>query len=548
MPYQTTFELLAGTENIAAVDVMVAALDIADETVQALAVGAILKRHTTRGVIEIIRRSQILPRRARELVKKNSPVLSKGLRASLVSGEAALRASALQLVCELEYFSELPTLTRLLEEQVVRERDAVECTIFDLVDRLYEHVKFGREQDESVEFLRDAQRTKHQTLATLEAACHRFEIHRSRQVIEALLILCDPDSVHLKKLFQESSSEVREIATDLLYSSKHPGVMTLVVASLGQNYPLPAVISAFERRADPEFICHLLENWPRELTVYQQNNYKKLESVVWLEPDRMHLDLVPAALHRATIAFLMTTGFSQTQKMDVLEWMVKFGSPEGRLAATEVLKELDDANVQEVVRDGLESKEPEVQAWATSQLRAWSIPNAMELLVERIDSPVPEVRQAARAELAGFDIRRLLEIFDHLDSKMRSVAGNLVQKIDPETLSKLKGEMLTAIRSKRIRAARAALAMNLHENVADALLEMARDTDTMVRRTAAEVLGNVHSREAREMLQQLTRDSSPRVRETAVAALDEFKSARNSAQSTACEDQVEPVASLGTPA
>ena len=546
MSFHTTFELLAGTDNIAAVEVMVAALDVGDETVQALAVGAILKRHPTHGVIEIVRRAQVLARPARELLAKSAPLLSKGLRASLVSGVGPLRASALQLVRDLEYFSELPTLTRLLEEQAVRERDEVESTIFDLVDRLYEHLQFGREQEESVEFLRDGQRIRHQVLATLEASCHRFQIHRSRQVVEGLLILSDPDSVHLKKLLQECPGEVRGIAVELLCSSKHPGVMTLLIASLGQNYPLPATISAFVRRTDTEFIVHLLQNWPRRLTSFQQKNLKDLQSVLWLEPDRMHLDLIPEALHRNAVAFSMTTGLSQPQKMDVLEWMVKFGSPEGRLAATEVLQELDEANVQDVVRDGLDSKEPEVQAWATGQLRAWAIPNAMELLVERIDSPVPEVRQAARAELAGFNVRRLLEIFDQLDSRMRTIAGNLVQKIDPEALPKLKAEMLTAIRGRRIRAARAALAMNLHRDVADALLEMARDSDTMVRRTAAEVLGKVHSREALDMLRQLTRDSSPRVRETAAAALDEVKAGRDPAQSTSCEVQAEPVASLET--
>jgi HEAT repeat protein len=192
-----------------------------------------------------------------------------------------------------------------------------------------------------------------------------------------------------------------------------------------------------------------------------------------------------------------------------------------------VLKELKDEKVQEVVLQGLDSTEPDVQAWATSQLRAWSIPNAMEMLVERLDSPLPEVRQAARAELAGFDVHRVLDIFDQLDSRMQTAVSRLVRKIDPQTPQKLKGEMLTAIRSKRIRAARAARAMNLHVEVADALLAMARDSDNLVRRTAAEVLGKVHSREAIEMLLELTSDSSPRVREAAVAALDEFKTARD---------------------
>jgi HEAT repeat protein len=229
------------------------------------------------------------------------------------------------------------------------------------------------------------------------------------------------------------------------------------------------------------------------------------------------------------IVFLMTTGLSHPQKMAVLEWMVRYGSPEGRLEATEVLKELADDRVQDVVLESLDSQEPEVQAWATSQLRAWSIPNAMEMLISRLDSPIPEVRQAARDELAGFDVIRVLDIFDHLDSRMRKAVGRLVQKIDPQTPQKLKMEMLTAIRSKRIRAARAALVMNLHLDVADALLAMARDSDNLVRRTAAEVLGKVHSRESIEMLLELTSDGSARVRETASAALDEIKAVREAA-------------------
>ena len=530
-PVNKTFDLLAQTKNSAAVGVLVVALDVADESLQALAVRAILTRGQSAGIVEIIRRGQVLARPARDLVAKNAALLSRGLRDSLISGDVPLRANALELVRQLEEFAELPTLARLLEEQAFREREAVEATIFDLVNRLYEHTQFGREHEESTGFLRDSQRIRHQMLATLESSCHRFHVHRCRRVVEGVLVLSDPDNIYLKKLFQECSDEVRGIATDLLYSSKHPGVMTLVIASLGQNYPLPATFSAFERRTDPEFICHLLRNWPHKPGMFQQKNLKELRTVAWLEPEQKHIELVPAALHRNMIAFLMMTGLSQPQKLAVLEWMVRFGSAEGRVDATDVLKQLEHEKVQDVVLEGLDSKEPDVQAWATSQLRAWAIPNAMEMLVERLDSSIPEVRQAARGELAGFDIHRMLEIIDQLDPRMQTAAGRLVQKIDPQTLHKLKVEMLTAIRSKRIRAARAALVMNLHVDVADALLAMARDSDSLVRRTAAEVLGHVRSREAIEMLLELASDGSPRVRESAAAALDEIKAARVPASS-----------------
>jgi HEAT repeat protein len=227
-------------------------------------------------------------------------------------------------------------------------------------------------------------------------------------------------------------------------------------------------------------------------------------------------------MHRTLISFIMATGLTQVQKLAALEWMVRFGSPEGRLAATEVLVELEDDKVQEVVLESLESDEPDVQAWATSQLRTWAVPKAMELLVERLDSKIPEVREAARGELAGFNVHRAIELFDHLDSRMQVAVGKLVRKIDPETIHKLKDEMQNAIRRRRIRAARAALAMKLHLEVVDSLLAMARDSDNLVRRTAAEILGKVSTREATDMLRQLRHDASPRVREAAAVSLHEL--------------------------
>ena len=527
LPLDKTFDLLACTPNPSAVSLLVAALDSSDEEIQALAVRAIVKRTATRGIVEIIRRSQVLAHPARALVEKNAPALSRGLREALLAGDAGLRSNALEMVRLLEAFGEMPTLIRLLEDQAIRDREAVESTIFDLVNRLHEHTQFGKDHDDSISFLRDAQRIRHQMLATLEAACHRFHIHRSHKIIEALLVLSDPENIYLKKLFHESSDEVRGIATEMMSSSRHPGVMSLAVACMGQNYPLPAVFLAFEKRTDPEFMCLLLQTWPRQLTTFQQKNFKELRSVAWLDAEALHLNVVPAALQRAAVAFLMVTGLGHASKMAVLEWMVRFGSPDGRLAATDVLIELEDNKVQDVVLESLDSEEPEVQAWATSQLRTWSIPNAMELLVERLDSPIPEVRQAARAELAGFDIHRALDSFDQLDPRLQTAVGSLVRKIDPDATQKLKDEMLTAIRSKRIRAARAALAFKMQNEVLDALLVMARDPDNLVRRTATDVLGHVPSREAAEMLLELKRDPSPRVRDAALAALAELKIAHD---------------------
>jgi HEAT repeat protein len=518
----TTFEVLARTRNAAAVDVQIAALDLDDPAVQAFAAASILRRRPPRGIVELIRRLQELPEPVRQLMETPGTELGRGLRDCLLSSEAVLRGNALELVRRLAIYSEVPTLIALLQHPHIPERAAVEGVIFELVNRLNEQLRFGKDGEEGRAFLREGDRVRHQILAMLEAASYRYPTHRCRLVIEGLLILSDPENMHLKKFMRDATDEVRSVAADLFVTSRHPGVMGLVVDSMTLNYPFPAAMAAIEKRSDPEFILHLLRHWPRKLATFQQKNFREIRSVAWLDPAEPYLDVVPPALHRTLIAFVMSTGLPQPQKLAVLEWMVHCGSPAGRLAATDVLVDLEDDKVQEVVLESLESEEPNVQAWATSQLRIWEIPNAMELLVQRLDSPIPEVQEAARAELAGFDIYRAIEIFDHLDSGLQAAVGRLVRKIDPQTIPKLKEQMQDAIRRKRIRAARAALAMKLHVDVVDALLLMARDSDNLVRRTAAEVLGRISTREAVEMLFELTRDDSPRVRDAAVSALNQL--------------------------
>jgi len=525
---KTTFELLGQTRNPAAVDVLVAALDVNHAGIATAAVAALLRRRPARGIVEVVRRLQVLDPAARVLVEKNGTDLGIGLRDCLFNDDALLRGNALELVRRCAVYSEVPTLIALLQLPHLPEQSLIEEVLAELINRLYEQLHPGWDGGEPGAVLRDADRVRQQVLQALEAASHHYSTHRSRHVIEGLLLLGDPENAHVKRFLRDAVDETRSVATETLCSSTHPGVMGLIVESMAQSHPFPAVCTAFERRTDPEFICHLLRHWPRKLSNFQLKNFREIHTVAWLDPDQLQIDLIPVAMHRTLIAFLMATGLPQSQKLAVLEWMVRFGSPEGRLAATDVLVDLEDDKVQEVVIDGLESEEPDVQAWATGQLRNWSIPNAMELLIERLDSPIPEVREAARNELSGFNIYRAIELFDEIDGPMQVAVGKLVRKIDPDTIQKLREQMQTAIRRKRIRAARAALAMKLHVEVVDALLEMARDSDNLVRRTAAEVLGKVPSRESVEMLLELTHDASPRVRDAAAHALHALHDSQDS--------------------
>ncbi len=95
-----------------------------------------------------------------------------------------------------------------------------------------------------------------------------------------------------------------------------------------------------------------------------------------------------------------------------------------------------------------------------------------------------------------------------------------MQKIDPDCHQKLVAELNNPIRRRRIRAARAARQLGLVHEVQSSLLMMLSDSETQVRRAAAEVLADLPNAEVVAGLSGLLNDPSPRVREVAERSLE----------------------------
>ena len=514
-PLALTFECLATTENGHALDILIPALDSDQPRVRTLATTALLRRRSTRGHMELVRRLERLAPEMRSAVARHSAGLETSLRQCLMHGDAELRTNALSIVAWIHDYNHMPGLLNLLEDRNNLQKQAVVEVIRELIAHLYDQLHHTSEGTAASAPVRDAERIRDQVIAALENSCNRFETHGCEVVLESLLALAGIEHFALKKLLRQPGHPLREFAERLLLTSTHPGVMSKVTDFMGLNYPPAIALQAIQHRSDPEFIAHLLRWLPRRLSPAQQLNYKQITSLTWLQEPASHLELIPPALQKRLVTFVRQTGITARDQRTAIDWIVKFGVPEARQAATDVLSSAHDDAVQEIVIGGLSSEEPEVQAWATTQLRARGVPQAFSLLIERLDSPLPEVRDAARAELGDFNLKRVLELYDHLEPTTCILAGKLMQKIDPDSLHQLRLEMTNTMRTKRIRAVQAAVAIGVQKQVAGTLIELLQDEDAVVRRTAIEILGTVPAPEVLQALQPALDDPSPRVRAAA---------------------------------
>ncbi len=517
-PLQNTFRTLTTTANPFAGELLVAALDVPELGIQREAVNSLAKRGGVREQMEAIRRYPKLPVEIQSLLEDAAPALVPALRQCCLLGRGDFEIAALELTSAGEAFGMVETLLEILQSQRTELHKEAVIAFRHLVNRLYEQLHGHQSAEARV--LKNPSQIQHLMLMALDQSLSSFqELAFPEDVVEAILALGGPGHFATNKVLNQASVECRSLAKHLLNVSRHPGVMQMLLDSLGKPHPSARVLEAIQNRSDMEFCLATLRWVPKRWTNTQERNLKQLERLAWLEEGEDALELIPEEMHFALMEFVSAAGFDRNQKLEIRQWIVRHGSPAARNAAVEVLGDLDSHFVKEIVLDGLESEDPSVQAWATSQLREQHVPDALGKLIDRLDSPEICVQTVARQELQGFNLECLLEKFDSLSPDACQNAARLLEKIDPDYLAKLHQELHHSIRRRRIRAIRAALAYGWHEKSAAVLRKLLKDEDNLIRRTAVEVLAHIPTAETRMALKALENDPSQRVRETVEQAL-----------------------------
>jgi HEAT repeat protein len=519
MPVAATFAVLAQAETAQALEALEAALDVPRPNIQLAAAEILLKRPASQGRLAVFRRIEDLPPAVQSLVHRSGSTLSTTFRQLMLQGTLETRAISLRAVRVSRQYQQLPNVIDLMNQSQGEIAEAAVDTLRSLIASLYDQWQSG--VDGTVDSRIDGYRL--QVLGDLQKAVSLWDAQsRPDELIEGILALAEPGHAAVKQVLWHGSPPCREIAAQRILESRHPGVMRLTAESLLESYPHPKVFLAIRTRHDPEFLAALLTAFGRKRSSRQIENLKQLQTLDWLVPPYDVLESIPPALQAALVEFVNATRISREIKAGVQEWMLRYGSPEGKRAATTGLSLVEEEIIQEVVRESLDSGDAEVQAWATTQLRQLALPETFTMLIERLGSPWPEVQAAARSELSGFSVPRVLAMADELplDDALRS--GILLMKVDPDAPAKIRRALAHPVRQKRIQAARQVARLGLQAQFVSAFAAMTEDTDAFVRRTAAQILATIPQMEAYRALSQLQNDTHPRVRETVEEALQRW--------------------------
>jgi len=513
----TTFQVLARTPNEAAVRVLVSLLDSSEPRIRAEAVRALLLRRSNAGGMEILRRLDELDGACQEAVRARPGRLSGAMRDALLGSDPQMREKAAKAAVWFREYDLIPALLNLVEGG---ERAQVELacqTMLELCEALSD-VLAGRVDPAD---RRDPHLMRDHLLPRLEESVRHFDRHKRKEVIEAFLLLTQPNNSTLKLLLQETRSRTHSAVRDVLTRSERGGVMRLLLGYLEDPRAPLVVLCVLADRKDAAFLRRIFRKLAHGASEVVRQNLKRVKSFSWIPDALGRLDELDETAQYGAVRLVMHAGIPRAQAFAAVAYLLQFGRPAARREAARALAAFHGNEANALAVKALEDVDPQVQANVIPHLRQRGIPGILSRLVACLDSRHAVVRQAARTALSEFRFDRYLSAFDTMDEEVRRTTGLLVRKVDPRAVRLLEEEMYSPIRARRARALEMARAMGVVESLEDGIIQLLHDEDHLVRVEAAYCLGQCVTPQSRRALEEALADRSPAVQEAAAKALEQ---------------------------
>lgn len=510
-----TFRVLAKSGNKIAVRVLLPALDSPRPSIQDGALVALLNRHELAGHREILSRIANLPLRWKSIIQQNSDRLTGVLRATLLDSDDSWCMNACRAAAMFENYEVIPALLSAMENGSPAKADMAAETLLQLAGQLYEELEHPRDRKDQ----RDPKWCRRHVLASLETSVQRFGRHKRREVIEAFLLLTNRQNSVLNQILHNPHHLCFLMIVEAFSKSEQQGVMRLVLSYLDDPQPPSAVLNVISTRGDPKFVRCFLRQVGLELTDTVRQNLKRIENLAWLKSGGGIIDYLDNAAQHGVVQLAMATGIPRDQAFSTIKHLLLNGKPAGRREAAMALAGFNGSDANALALGALNDPDPQVQANILTHIRQRAIPGILPRLLRFMSSPHLAVRRAAQQSLAEFSFPRFAASFDMLAADAQRTTGELVKKVDPQTLPLLREELKSTTRLRRIRGLQIAVALGYVCEVEDLILELLSDPDPEVRCEAARTLGGCKSPMSRKSLEEARLDANRDVQNAARKSL-----------------------------
>ena len=518
---------LVESTNEAADEVLLEALRLGNEAEKALALNALLRRATVRGLVGVIGQYGELPQSAQLVVLKNIRTFHPALREAGRGRDVKTAAMAMKLIA----LGRQGKLTYILTEGLHSGDDTVAQAAVDAMVALARWISTesrklqrGQREEETASICRQIVEDRPEVE---KAVARALEVHRGQHgqdLLRAAMLLADwpgsrtlailqtpkhgGQSAMIRRLQQAPDSEHAEA---FLLAASHGGVrgqFGVIFAHIDQ----PPVLDAMLRRT------HWLKDQQLRLCIHQ------ITRGVWCEADTLQKDLARREDDDAAriAEWIGVSGLHDVMQDELLEKLrLQLGnSLAGRLRLLRVAMGRPAGASVALLRSLLSDPDERIVRMTAREIVRRHPPDFDNMLVQLMAGAPESVRRVIGRSVGETGFDNYWNRFDRLDKSTRKTAGRAMFKLLPDSLQRLERRLRSGPVEQRLRAAAIAQDLDLAETMRSALVAMCQDVNPRLRSKAVSLLADIKSLPPDAVLDRALNDSDPRVRANAIEVLE----------------------------
>ncbi len=535
----TLIQALVQSQNEAADSILLEGLRIGNETEQALALAAILRRQTVRGLSGVVALYDQLPDSLQQSILQNIKLLHPALRECGRSFDPVAAAAAMRLIA----LGRQGRLTYVLSEGLHGTDETVSQAACEALVALARWVATETRRLQRSDFPiassingspagdggRAAlyQQLMQERPEIEHAVARAMDVHRGKhgpELLRAALLLADwPNSKTLAILQTTKHGGQTAMIRRLqqVPDSEHVGAFLLAAshASLRAHFGV-----VFAHIAEPPVLDALLRrtHWLKDAQL--QLCMRQVSRGLWWEPAELDKDLARREdLDAARIGdWIAASGVHeaiQDQRLDQLRLQLK-DNVAGRLRLLRIAMQRPRTAPTSLLCAFLGDPDQRLARMAAREFVRRKPADYETTLIQLMANCPDSVRRVVSACVGQIGFDHFWQRCDRLDKSARKAAGLAMFKALPDAIHWLQRRLRSGPVADRVKAIQIAQDLALGDQILPTLLQLCRDPDPKVRSKAVAFLAQVRSLPPDALLDNVLNDPDPRVRANAIEILE----------------------------
>lgn len=513
-----TYATLEKTRNEAAVDVLLAALGDPSPETRQRALAALISRSESTWAERLFDHWQLLQaddlRVLRPKRKWLAPTVERVLRDESEGFERAIEVAQV-----LGIESVLPTLIGIAESSGSRQRrEAATDAILELVEPIGREARIDRDQPT----------VRRPVLTRLADSVRRFSMHDNVRLVDAFLLVVTWGDAEFRQLIGDRSPQL-ELLCNRLESSTLPGIDDLIAGFLRRR-KIPTQIADIIRSRDrSEFRDALLRTVGAEPTATVLRNLADIGVPTSCRGGESLLrEIIPE--HCAAVAQIYTAAAEDNlDKLGIVAAVAETAGPHCVATAAACLGRCDVPDSDTWMRAAVAIDRP-----ADKASEPVADPNArlLQRLIDLLAHPDPALSRNVRRILRPLHAEEMLHRFEQLRPRTRRKLGQVVMRVDPDALQRIRDSLRHPVLRNRLAAIATADALAAVDLLSDSFEHIAREDHQEARIRAANVMSHAESETTLRLLREMVELPESPVRDAACRALERRQLATRSTSMT----------------